>query len=169
MADLLECLIQIKGLAETPGRLSRRIGGTEACRPEPDGTRLARYVAATLALGETSLQQRLNLILSVEMPLLPAPFAAAADAAFADAGIDEWVDRFAVARRETIRLLERCTAADLNRSGLDRLRGPTTVADLVALALAHDTDQLARLLAPSGGGPVIQPDTPSRRRSETGP
>ena len=53
---------------------------------------------------------------------------------------------FAAERAETVRVLEACSADQLNRSGIDPLRGPMTVADLVAAMLAHDTDRLGDLV-----------------------
>jgi hypothetical protein len=45
-----------------------------------------------------------------------------------------------------VRVLEACSADQLNRIGIEPSRGPMTVADLVAVMLAHDTDRLGELV-----------------------
>ena len=50
--------------------------------------------------------------------------------------------QFRERRAATVAVLERCSAEQLGRIGLAPSRGPLTVADLVALMLAHDTDCL---------------------------
>jgi hypothetical protein len=153
VADLLECMIQIKGLSETPGRLSRRIRELRASRPDPAASGAAVHAVAALAVAESSVQQCLTLMLSTDRPVLAAPVIAEPETVSLALPIDVWLDRFTAARRETVQLLARCTSQDLNRCALDPVRGPTSVADVVALLLAHDTDQVGRLVPPASAPP----------------
>jgi hypothetical protein len=52
---------------------------------------------------------------------------------------------FEARRTDTVRVLDHCSAEQLSRIGLEPSRGPMTVADLVAVMLAHDTDSLGDL------------------------
>jgi SepF-like predicted cell division protein (DUF552 family) len=64
-----------------------------------------------------------------------------------DRPLGECRQAFSWRREAVVRRLEACSADDLNRVGFEPSRGPMIVADLVALMLAHDTDQLGRLIA----------------------
>ncbi len=148
VADLLECLIQIKGVADTPRRLAARAADvrTNALSPA-DGERRVREVTARLAAAEMVYRDCLSMMLTVERPTLPAlpgvhaPAAATLSAAEAHAV-------FAARRADTVQVLEQCSAEQLNRIGFEPSRGPMTVADLVALMLAHDTDSLGEIAVP---------------------
>jgi hypothetical protein len=146
VADLLECVIQIKGLADTPRRLALRAAEREAAPPRPAETAgRARQVACLLLAAETEFRRALSLMLTRERPAL----ARLPDARTAVAPSDSPSDcqqAFAAERAETVRALEACSAEQLNRLGLDPVRGPMTVADLVAVMLAHDTDLLGDLV-----------------------
>jgi hypothetical protein len=121
MADLLECLIQIKALRHTlewTGLVSER----ELAEREP--VRLWERMAdaerrAAAALGTAT-----------------AACASSGDGADGPRAV------FAALRRANLVRLEGCTAAQL--AGLIEWPGrpATTVADLVAIMLAHDTDAL---------------------------
>jgi hypothetical protein len=50
------------------------------------------------------------------------------------------LDRFLASRQETLSILDHCSATDLCRTAVFPGRGPTSVADLVAVMLAHDTE-----------------------------
>jgi len=140
VADLLECLIQIKGLAETPRRLGARVRrATEA-----HAFAGVAHVARRLALAEARFASCLTLMLSEERPALPS-LDLASLAAEASREPGEWLQEFGWRRGEVLRLLDRCSAADLGRVGFEPARGPMTVADLVAVMLAHDTDRLGEL------------------------
>jgi hypothetical protein len=158
MADLLECLIQIKGVADTPRRFRlawavfcSRVGGVVA-------TPVGLAVFGAMLERELVYQVSLNSMLAEHQPLVPrieaAPIevemgvvpAAANDARAIDDVLAD-VERFATARAATAAVLEGCSADELNRTGVDPRRGVTSVADLVALMLAHDTDQLAAFAA----------------------
>lgn len=147
MADLLECLIQIKGVADTPRRLAVLAADLRANAVVPaDAERRVRDVTARLAAAEMVFRDCLSMMLAVESPALPvlpgtqssspSPLSAAEAAAV-----------FAARRAATVQVLDRCSAEQLNRIGIEPSRGPMTVADLVALMLAHDTDSLGGLVA----------------------
>ena len=142
MADLLECLIQIKGVAATPGRLAVRARAAASRGRAQE----ACDVAARLARADSRFGACLASMLAEDRPVLPALEPPPADVAGAR-GLSDWLDEFSRRRAEIVRALDRCSADDLARVGLEPSRGPMTVADLVALMLAHDTDQLGLLVA----------------------
>jgi uncharacterized damage-inducible protein DinB len=150
MADLLECLIQIKALHETVPRLERLLADAPArrwrSRPAPD-VWAPLEVLAHLADAELFFGARLRLILTGDRPFLQ-PFDQ--DRLAARARYQEWspqaaLERFRARRRENLELLDTCSADDLGRIGIHPARGETTLADLVALLLAHDTDHLGQI------------------------
>lgn len=141
MADLLECLIQIKGVADTPRRLTARLASSLRGGRE----RLACSVVARLAAAEARFASCLGLMLAADGAALPSIEIGASDLD-ADRPLGDLLEEFGRRRRQVVDLLERCTAADLNRTGFEPSRGPMTVADLVAVMLAHDTDQLGKLI-----------------------
>ena len=153
MADLLECLIQIKGLADTPRRLAMRAAGFAAAAPSTgEGTAGARDTACALLSAEARFRRALDAMLAQEHPALerlpgdPGGGPERSAAAGPRESFEACERAFSVARADTIRILEACTAEQLNRIGLDPSRGPMTVADLVAVMLAHDTDRLGDLI-----------------------
>jgi hypothetical protein len=150
MADLLECLLQIKGLAETPPRLEAMLAATTPSkwteRPDPEVWAPVE-IAAHLADQELVYGVRLRLMLTSERPALEVLDQARLAAR---AGYLGWVPelavrRFATRRGETLELLESCSAAELERVGRHPARGDMTVADLVALMLAHDVDHCGQI------------------------
>lgn len=148
MADLLECLIQIKGVADTPRRLALRLDAARRLSG-PAGAARGALVAQRMAAAEECFGRCLSLMLAQDRPSLPALPKAVADEAEtgSQAGTGElddagWQAEFRVRRSATVAVLERCSAEQLGRTGLAPSRGPLTVADLVALMLAHDTDCL---------------------------
>jgi hypothetical protein len=146
VADLLECLIQIKGVADTPRRLARRVADAiDGTSSQDAAGRLAHEVAARMAAAELWFSECLSLMLASEQPSLPAwP---GCDVLPAEpAALAERQAEFAARRAETVRVLQGCSADQLNRIGIERSRGPMTVADLVAVMLAHDTDRLGALI-----------------------
>jgi hypothetical protein len=144
VADLLECLIQIKGVADTPRRLRLRL----AARP-PGGADSARgaRVARRMAEAEERFARCLTLMLAEDRPPLPALPRIADDVREDGEGVAaaEWQGQFLRRRADTVSVLERCSAEQLGRIGFEPSRGPMTVADLVALMLAYDTDCLGDL------------------------
>ena len=147
MADLLECVIQIKGVADTPRRLGLRLrearertgGGAEA-------DARCDAVACRMADAELVFQDCLSRMLGEERaPLPPLPDSRAVVAPSRSAA--EAQALFAGRRADTVRRLDGLSAAQLNRVGVEPSRGPMIVADFVALMLAHDTESLGDLMA----------------------
>jgi hypothetical protein len=145
VADLLECLIQIKGVADTPRRLAARVGAALSAGRESD----AAAVVARLAAAEARFASCLEAMLAEQDAAIPSLDLTSLDVD-SERLIGESMQAFARRREQVVRALDRCSGQDLNRIGLEPSRGPMTVADLVALMLAHDTDQLGRLIADGG-------------------
>ena len=150
MADLLECLVQIRALRETAGRLTSLVRAAPAAtwraRPEPDVWAPVE-VLAHLADAELFFGVRLRLMLTEARPAL-APYdqgALARRAGYLDWPVETAIARFAARRAETLELLDGCSAAELDRTGLHARRGEITVADLVATMLAHDTAHVGQI------------------------
>ena len=146
MADLLECLIQIKGVADTPRRLALRLaaqaaGGVGGQR----GLRIARWMAEAESRFAGCLTLMLSDDRSALAPLPTVRMSATARQSEGEADAAQWLSAFSDRRAQTVALLERCSAEQLGRIGLEPSRGPMTVADLVAVMLAHDTDCLGEI------------------------
>lgn len=150
MADLLECLLQLKALADTPGRFTQLASRGERSRwyqRPASGVWAPVEVLAHLADAELFYGTRVRLVLTAERP----PFTPYDQAALAArAGYLVWpvevaLERFFVRRRDNLELLESCTASELGRVGLHPVRGEMTIADIVALLLAHDIDHLGQV------------------------
>jgi hypothetical protein len=124
MADLLECLIQIKALGETLERISRLAGGTSARAP------LERLAEA---------ERRYARALGVEAGTAVETIAAR------DAASDAPPEEFVALRHANLAALGRCTAIQLGSPVEWPGRRSTTVADLVAIMLASDTEMLGEL------------------------
>jgi hypothetical protein len=141
---LLECLIQIKGVADTPRRLALRLA-TEPAGGAP--SRRGAHVARWMAEAEQRFARCLALMLEHERAELPdLPRAGLIGQPVGDReDAFRWQSAFAAARAQTVAVLDRCSADQLNRIGLEPSRGPMTVADLVAVMLAHDTDCLGEV------------------------
>jgi len=155
VADLLECLIQIKGVSDTPRRLTVRVTGALAA----GRLRQATAVAARLAAAEARFASCLDAMLSGDRGSLPSLDLSSLDVD-PDRPLGESMQAFAWRREQVVRRLDACSAVDLDRVGFEPSRGPMTVADLVALMLAHDTDQLGRLIGQQG--PADPGGTPAR-------
>jgi hypothetical protein len=145
MADLLECLIQIKGIADTPRRLAERAARLAAASAAPaDTERRVREAAGRLVAAELVYSDCLSRMLAEDRPALRAlPVLAAAPDRFVSSA--DAIAEFKRRRAESVEILDRCSAAQLNRVGIAPSRRRMTVADLVALMLAHDTDCLGEL------------------------
>jgi hypothetical protein len=148
VADLLECVLQISALRHTTSRLAET-AVVQASGHRSGPAEMAPELAAALVAAEEDFSVRLvtalprgpsldicrDRTLSDESP----PWQAA-DVPF--------LGRFLMLRRANLAILDRCSAEDLSRPLA--LRGVTrSVADLVADALARDTDALGALR----GGP----------------
>jgi len=124
MADLLECLIQIKALTHSIARLERLVADApEAIRQGVDAV-LDRLLDAESAYA-----------VAVQMAP-PAPAVASSSSR---------LERFAGARRAMLATLQQYSAAELGRCVDWPGRPGTSVADLVAIMLAHDTEQIGEI------------------------
>jgi hypothetical protein len=146
VADLLECLIQVKGVADTPRRLAQRVSEALDRWPSRDlADRQARHVTNRLLAAERRFYECLSLMLARDRPTLPDLGALEPPDDIQGPAADGQM-AFETRRADTVRVLERCSADQLNRIGIEPSRGPMTVADLVAVMLAHDTDRLGELV-----------------------
>ncbi len=145
MADLLECLLQIKGLRETAKRLSALAHDVEAARwtrPAPGNGPSAAALTVHLAEAESLHGAWLRRTLTITQPALgQVDDLGAAGTLQAQPGLD----RFLALRRDNLALLDRCSAEDLARSSVYPTRREMTVADLVAVMLASDTEALGKI------------------------
>lgn len=134
MADLLECLLQIKGLRHSVARL---VALAEVAGDDPDPTRTAlARTAAELVTAEQRWQ-------SVLARALPDRAWSGGPATPADPA--EPVEAFTRSRQLTLEVLDSCSAEDLAASTTAPGLGRVTVADIVAHMLAHDTERLGAL------------------------
>jgi uncharacterized damage-inducible protein DinB len=150
VADLLECLAQIKALAETVPRLGAlvRAASDERWRVRPaPGVWAPVEVLAHLADFELIYGARLLGMISADTPHLQAidPAALARRSGYLGRAPEAELGRFAVRRADTLAALGRCSAAELERTGVHPRRGVITVADLVAGMLAHDTTHVGQI------------------------
>jgi len=150
MADLLECVLQIKGLRETVDRLSGLASSVHPDRwnePAGPGTPNAGELLARLADLEILFGAWLRLIVGAEQPLLPPieEQTAAALARFRSWSPAEALDRFLRRRLDNLDFLDRCSAEDLARAGTHAARRRLTVADVVATMLASDSERVAEI------------------------
>lgn len=131
MADLLECVIQMKALCASIDRLARIVGTQSAAFRERHTASLAQLTEAE-RMYATALQ-------GLRQPgLLPGTTSARVQGGGVFA---EWVGL----RQANVEALGACTATDLGTTVSWPGRGRTTVADLVAIMLAHDTEVLGEL------------------------
>ena len=139
MSDLLECLLQIKGLRETADRLAEVASGERAAG--------AAHLLARMAEIELVHGAWLRLMLAAPRPSLPG----FEDRALGDVArrhhwdVTRARDRFLAYRRDNLELLDGCSADDLARTAVHATRREMTVADLVALMLASDVERLAEI------------------------
>jgi hypothetical protein len=119
VADLLECVIQIKALEESIPRLQRLLHAP----PDAGDPRVA-------ALRETLVEAERRV-------------AGVCQTALNHSGSD--FHEFIALRRANLDFLQACTAADLASPVEWPGRSLTTVADLVAIMLANDTEVLGEL------------------------
>jgi hypothetical protein len=127
MADLLECLIQIKALGETLGMVT-------LCSSGGNSRAMERVTISGVWQRMADAERRFAEVLGTG-------FAGGMEPASPDAG----PAGFVALRRANLAMLDRCTAAEL--AGFVEWTGRplTTVADLVAIMLANDTESLGEL------------------------
>ena len=131
MADLLECVIQIKALRETLA-----LAETGTLSISENVTAEMERVPVWQIMCEA--ERRCATALRAESGVLSD----SASTPGAPAGARE---AFAALRRANLTVLERCTAARLGELVEWPGRPSTTVADLVAIMLANDTEVLGAL------------------------
>ncbi|MGE5358398.1 MAG: hypothetical protein ACM3NQ_05220 [Bacteroidales bacterium] len=138
MADLLECLLQIKGLHGTLERLAALMAGT----PPDQWSPLAVSVLGGLGETEIVYGAAIRLMLTQPAPPLPPADRAALQALAAQRGCTprRALERFATRRRDNLELLDGCSADDLSRIGMHPARRAMTLADLIAVMLAGDVE-----------------------------
>jgi len=150
MADLLECLAQIGALGETAPRLAALLGAADEARwlARPgEGVWAPVEVLAHLADLEPVFAARVRAMVSADEPELDA-VDGEAPAVRGDSSrrpVAEVFATFTARRRETLAFLRGCSAADLARRGRHPRRGTITVADQVAIMLAHDTAHVGQI------------------------
>jgi len=128
VADLLECLIQLKALDLSPARIRRFV---------------AQVPPAARAEAEAVLRELVQAEGTYAAALARAgrPPETALDLASAGTGGDgAHLDAFAAARAATLVVLQGCSAEDLAAPVAWPGRPFTTTADLVAIMLARDTE-----------------------------
>ena len=150
MADLLECLAQIRALAETVPRLEALVGAGNDDRwhARPGAAVWAPVeVLAHLADLEVVYAARLRAMLTIDEPELQTvdQEALAQLAEYIRWPVAVALDRFSARRHDTLELLRSCSAAELERCGRHPRRGSITVADQVAIMLAHDTSHVGQI------------------------
>jgi hypothetical protein len=125
MADLLECLIQIKALSHSIARLERLVADApEAVRPGVDA------VLDRLLDAERAYAAALRVVAAAGSPTTAAA---------------SRLERFTAARRAVLAALQQYSAADLGRAVDWPGRPGTSVADLVAIMLARDTERIGEI------------------------
>ena len=121
MADLLECLIQLKALELSINRLERFVGAAPAAARANVDAVLDRLLDA-----EDAYARALSGLHPTRRAGAPATR----------------LGQFAAARRAALDLLQRYSAEELGRAVDWPGRPGTSAADLVAIMLAHDTERI---------------------------
>ncbi|MCX6550970.1 MAG: hypothetical protein NTY02_08195 [Acidobacteria bacterium] len=146
MADLLECLIQIKGLGDTLDRLARLFADIpEAGPPSVETERLLRALVDAERRHSTVLRHATPEVILHEAGNLSRSGFGARNLSRSGFGLRDLADEFVTLRQGNLAMLQACRANDL--AGLVDWPGrrQTTVADAVALMLAHDTEIIGEL------------------------
>jgi DinB superfamily len=148
MADLLECLLQIKGLRDTAARVASLVATAAADRWEAHpGSDVPGAVELLARLADLELLYGgwLRQMVGSDRPVLPLieEQAIAALARFRRWTAADALARFLRRREDNLELLDRCSAEDLARVGTHPVRRQLTVADVVATMLASDFDRIA--------------------------
>ena len=150
MADLLECVIQIKALAETVPRLAAladRVADDRWRAVSAPGVPAPIEVVGHLADEELDFHAELRAMLAADVtrPERTAGAAPAGSSPYLTWPVVAVIDRFRRRRAGTLARLNACSADELGRLGCHPSRGAMTVADLVAVMLAHDTDHVGQI------------------------
>jgi len=131
MADLLECLIQIKALGETLGMVT-------LCSSGGHSRAMERVTVSGVWQRMADAERRYA-------DALGTTIAGGAAPAPPDVGPAAEVEEFVAMRRANLAKLDRCTGAELAGFVEWFGRPSTKVADLVAIMLANDTEVLGEL------------------------
>jgi hypothetical protein len=154
VADLLECLLQIRGLHETATRVDALT--RTAAQASAQTLAEARLAADALVVAERTWLAELA-------SALPGPRAdQLRSAALACDTSQDPLIRFTRARQTILEVLDTCTAADLAAVGDFRGHGSSRVADTIAYMLAHDVECLGALRLAVERGAGRSSDTPPR-------
>lgn len=124
MADLLECLIQLKALEHSLDRLERFVSAAPAAAHPHVDALMDRLIEAEDAYARALLCRE-----PVRDP----------------SGCATRLGRFAAVRRATLSVLQGYSAEELGRPVAWPGRPRTSVADLVAIMLAHDTERIGEI------------------------
>ncbi len=156
VADLLECLLQISALRHTTSCLAGVSGQAGPAGPGAE-IDLAPGVGTGLVEAEQELSDRLRAVLP-NGPSLPSTIGSP-PGTNRDPGLQDdrtYLGRFLLLRHANLAILDRCSADDLSRKVASAGSGARTVADLVASALARDTDTLGTLRSRLGKAPIAR-------------
>jgi hypothetical protein len=110
------------------------------CLPEAPGKWSINEVVQHLADSELVFGWRIRLVLAHDRPAITGydQDRWAERLRYADGNPQEAIERFAVIRRSNLKLLERASAADLQRVGVHAERGEETLAHIIRLYAGHD-------------------------------
>ena len=137
-------------LRDTPSVLARTLedlGPQAVCVPEAPGKWSVNEVLQHLADSELVFGWRIRLVLAHDRPTITGydQDRWAERLRYAEADPREAVERFTVLRRPNLKLLERASAADLQRVGIHAERGEETLAHIIRLYAGHDLLHLRQL------------------------
>ena len=148
--DLLGDRDPVAVLRTTPSALHGAITGLSAKllrQPEGDGKWSIAQVLQHLADSEMVWAWRVRLILAQDRPPLTGydQDLWAERLRYADADPSDALHLFEVVRRANLRLVERASAAELNRVGVHVERGEESLAHLLRLNAGHDLLHLRQI------------------------
>lgn len=137
-------------LRETPAALPRAIVGltpAQLGRPEAPGKWAIVAILQHLADSEAVWAWRMRLILAQDRPPITGydQDRWAERLHYAEADPNEAIELFTVLRRANLRLLQRASAADLERIGLHAERGEESLAHIRRLYAGHDLLHLRQI------------------------
>lgn len=140
----------VEVLRSTPASLRRAVEGlSEAQRsaPEAPGKWSVCHVVRHLADSEVVWGWRIRLALAQDRPPLTGydQDAWADRLGYEDSDLAESLEEFRVLRRGHLRLLERCSPADLERVAVHAERGEESVAHMMRLYAGHDRLHLRQI------------------------
>ena len=130
-------------LRHTPSWLNEvveEMGGDAVYVPEAAGKWSVNEVVQHLADSELVFGWRIRLVLAHDRPTITGydQDRWAERLRYAEGNPHDAIERFAVLRRSNVKLLERASAADLQRIGVHAERGEETLAHIIRLYAGHD-------------------------------